>query len=230
MIERYSRKELKRIWEDQNRYNIWLQIELAAAAAMEKFKIIPKGVVKKVKSKSKINVKRISKIEEKVRHDLIAFLSSITEKTGKEGSFLHKGLTSSDVLDTCFNLQLRQSGLILLSDIEALLKTIKKQAVKHKHTLCIGRSHGIHAEPTTFGLKLLTFYEEFSRNYDRLDSAIKEISTCAISGAVGTFANVDPRIEKFVANKLKLKVEPISTQIIPRDRHAYFFFYFRNYS
>ncbi|SUZ93380.1 uncharacterized protein METZ01_LOCUS46234 [marine metagenome] len=200
-----------------------MQIELAAAAAMEKFKIIPKGVVKKIKSKSKINVKRISKIEEKVRHDLIAFLSSITEKTGKEGSFLHKGLTSSDVLDTCFNLQLRQSGLILLSDIEALLKSIKKQAVKHKHTLCIGRSHGIHAEPTTFGLKLLTFYEEFSRNYDRLDSAIKEISTCAISGAVGTFANVDPRIEKFVANKLKLKVEPISTQIIPRDRHAYFF-------
>ena len=223
MIERYSRKELKRIWEDQNRYNIWLQIELAAAAAMEKFKIIPKGVVKKIKSKSKINVKRISKIEEKVRHDLIAFLSSVTEKTGKEGSFLHKGLTSSDVLDTCFNLQLRQSGLILLSDIEELLKSIKKQAVKHKHTLCIGRSHGIHAEPTTFGLKLLTFYEEFSRNYDRLDSAIKEISTCAISGAVGTFANVDPRIEKFVANKLKLKIEPISTQIIPRDRHAYFF-------
>jgi adenylosuccinate lyase len=223
MIERYSRKELKRIWEDQNRYNIWLQIELAVAAAMEKFKIIPKGVVKKVKSKSKINVKKISKIEEKVRHDVIAFLSSITEKTGKEGSFLHKGLTSSDVLDTCFNLQLRQSGLILLSDIEALLKSIKKQAVKHKRTLCIGRSHGIHAEPTTFGLKLLTFYEEFSRNYDRLDSAIKEISTCAISGAVGTFANVDPRIEKFVANKLKLKVEPISTQIIPRDRHAYFF-------
>ena len=223
MIERYSRKELKRIWEDQNRYNIWLQIELAAAAAMEKFKIIPKGVVKKIKSKSKINVKRILKIEEKVRHDLIAFLSSVTEKTGKEGSFLHKGLTSSDVLDTCFNLQLRQSGLILLSDIEELLKSIKTQAVKHKHTLCIGRSHGIHAEPTTFGLKLLTFYEEFSRNYDRLDSAIKEISTCAISGAVGTFANVDPRIEKFVANKLKLKVEPISTQIIPRDRHAYFF-------
>ena len=223
MIERYSRKELKRIWEDQNRYNIWLQIELAAAAAMEKFKIIPKGVVKKIKSKSKINVKRISKIEKKVRHDLIAFLNSVTEKTGKEGSFLHKGLTSSDVLDTCFNLQLRQSGLILLSDIKALLKSIKTQAVKHKHTLCIGRSHGIHAEPTTFGLKLLTFYEEFSRNYDRLDSAIKEISTCAISGAVGTFANVDPRIEKFVANKLKLKVEPISTQIIPRDRHAYFF-------
>jgi len=223
MIERYSRKELKQIWEDQNRYNIWLQIELAAAAAMEKFKIIPKGVVKKIKSKSKINVKRISKIEEKVRHDLIAFLSSVTEKTGKEGSFLHKGLTSSDILDTCFNLQLKQSGLILLSDIEALLKSIKTQAVKHKHTLCIGRSHGIHAEPTTFGLKLLTFYEEFSRNYDRLDSAIKEISTCAISGAVGTFANVDPRIEKFVANKLKLKVEPISTQIIPRDRHAYFF-------
>jgi len=223
MIERYSRKELKQIWEDQNRYKIWLDIELAAAEAMEKFKIIPRGVVKKVKSKSKINVKKITSIENKVRHDVIAFLTSITQKTGKEGRFLHKGMTSSDVLDTAFNLQLKQSGLILLNDIKKLLKSIKKQSIKHKYTLCIGRSHGIHAEPTTFGLKMLTFYEEFSRNYDRLDNAIKEISTCAISGAVGTFANVDPRIEKFVAKKLKLNVEPISTQIIPRDRHAHFF-------
>jgi len=132
-------------------------------------------------------------------------------------------MTSSDVLDTAFNLQLKQSGLILLNDIEKLLKSIKKQSIKHKYTLCIGRSHGIHAEPTTFGLKMLTFYEEFYRNYERLDNAIKEISTCAISGAVGTFANVDPRIEKFVAKKLKLNVEPVSTQIVPRDRHAYFF-------
>jgi len=223
MIERYSRKELKEIWLDKNRYNLWLRIELAAAEAMEKYKIIPKGVVKKVKSKSKINVDRITKLEGRVRHDVIAFLESITEKVGKEGSFLHKGMTSSDVLDTCFNIQLKQSGLIISKDIENLLKSIKKQALKHKYTLCIGRSHGIHAEPTTFGLKLLTFYEEFSRNHYRLKKAIKEISTCAISGAVGTFANIDPRVEKYVAKKLNLDVEPISTQIIPRDRHAYFF-------
>ncbi len=223
MIERYSRKELKEIWLDKNRYNLWLEIELAVAEAMEKFKIIPKGVVKKIKSKSKINVDRITKLEGKVRHDVIAFLTSITEKVGKEGSFLHKGMTSSDVLDTCFNIQLKQSGAILLKDIEGLLKIIKKQALKYKYTLCIGRSHGIHAEPTTFGLKLLTFYAEFSRNHSRLKEAIKEISTCAISGAVGTFANIDPRVEKYVAKKLNLNVEPVSTQIIPRDRHAYFF-------
>ena len=190
---------------------------------MEKFKIIPKGVYKKVKSKSKIDVNKILKIEGKVRHDVIAFLSSIMERSGKEGRFLHKGMTSSDVLDTCFNLQLKQSGEIILKGMEDLLSSIKKQSIKHKFTLCIGRSHGIHAEPTTFGLKLLTFYAEFSRNKKRLQQAIDEISTCAISGAVGTFANIDPRIEKYVAKKLKLRIEPISTQIIPRDRHAYFF-------
>ena len=223
MIERYSREEVKKIWQDHNRYKIWLDIELAAALAMEKYKLIPKGVYKKVKSKSKIDVKKILKIEGKVRHDVIAFLSSIMERSGKEGRFLHKGMTSSDVLDTCFNLQLKQSGEILLKDIDNLLSAIKKQSIKHKFTLCIGRSHGIHAEPTTFGLKLLTYYAEFSRNKKRLEKAIEDISTCAISGAVGTFANIDPRIEKFVANKLKLKIEPISTQIIPRDRHAHFF-------
>jgi len=223
MIERYSRKEIKQIWQDQNRYKIWLEIEIAAAQAMEKFNIIPKGVAKKVRSKSKIDVNKISKIEGKVRHDVIAFLTSITEKSGKEARFLHKGMTSSDVLDTCFNIQLKQSGEILLQDIEDVLKSIKKKALKYKYTLCIGRSHGIHAEPTTFGLKLITFYAEFSRNYKRLEKAIDEISTCAISGAVGTFANIDPRVEKYVAKKLKLKIEPVSTQIIPRDRHAYFF-------
>ena len=223
MIERYSRKELKIIWADENRYKIWLEIELSAAEAMEKYKIIPKGVVKKVKAKAKINVARILKIEESVKHDVIAFLTSITEKVGNEARFLHKGMTSSDVLDTCFNLQLKQSGGILLNDIDVLLASIKKQAVKHKKTLCIGRSHGIHAEPITFGLKLLTFYQEFIRNKRRLKDSIDEISTCAISGAVGTFANIDPRIESYVAKKLKLKVEPISTQIIPRDRHAQFF-------
>jgi adenylosuccinate lyase len=223
MIERYSRKELKKIWTDENKYKIWLDIELAAAEAMEKLNIIPKGVVNKVKSKAKINVARILKIEESVKHDVIAFLTSITEKVGKEARFLHKGMTSSDVLDTCFNLQLKQSGEILLNDIKILLISIRKQALKHKKTLCIGRSHGIHAEPITFGLKMLTFYQEFLRNKKRLENSIDEISTCAISGAVGTFANIDPKIESYVAKKLKLKVEPISTQIIPRDRHAQFF-------
>jgi len=223
MIYRYSRKKIRDIWEDYNKYSIWLDIELAAAEAMEKYKIIPKGVVKKVKSKAKINVKRILQIEDKVKHDVIAFLTSITEKAGKEARYLHKGMTSSDVLDTCFNLQLKQSGEIILNDISELLQSIKKQAIKHKYTLCIGRSHGIHAEPITFGLKMLTFYQEFLRNKTRLEESIKEISTCAISGAVGTFANIDPRIESYVAKKLKLDIEPISTQIIPRDRHAQFF-------
>jgi adenylosuccinate lyase len=223
MIERYSRKKIREIWEDYNKYSIWLDIELSAAEAMEKYKIIPKGVVKKVKSKAKINVKRILQIEDKVKHDVIAFLTSITEKAGKEARYLHKGMTSSDVLDTCFNLQLKQSGKIILNDISELLQSIKKQAVKHKYTLCIGRSHGIHAEPITFGLKMLTFYQEFLRNKKRLEESIKEISTCAISGAVGTFANIDPRIESYVAKKLNLDIEPISTQVIPRDRHAQFF-------
>ena len=223
MIERYSREEIKNIWLDKNRYALWLKIEIAAAEAMEKYKIIPKGIVRKVKAKSKIDVEKILKVEGKVRHDVIAFLTTLIEKVGNEASFLHKGMTSSDVLDTCFNIQLRDSGLIISKEIEILLKSIKKQAIKHKYTLCIGRSHGIHAEPTTFGLKLLTFYKEFSRNQKRLNNAIKEISTCAISGAVGTFANVDPKVEKYVARKLNLFIEPISTQIIPRDRHAYFF-------
>ena len=223
MIDRYSRKELKDIWEDKNKYEIWLEIELAAAQAMEKYNIIPKGTVKKVKSKAKINVKRILEIEKSVKHDVIAFLTSITEKAGKEARYLHKGMTSSDVLDTCFNLQLKQSGEIILKDLDILITTIKKQAIKHKYTICIGRSHGIHAEPITFGLKMLTFYQEFLRNKKRLEDSIDEISTCAVSGAVGTFANIDPRVESYVAKKLKLKVEPISTQIIPRDRHAQFF-------
>jgi len=223
MIERYARKELKNIWTEENKYKIWLNIELAAAEGMEKYNIIPKGIAKKVRAKAKIDVKKILKIEESVKHDVIAFLTSITNRVGKDAKYLHKGMTSSDVLDTCFNIQLKQSGLILLSDISTLISTIRKQAIKHKRTLCIGRSHGIHAEPITFGLKLLTFYQEFLRNKKRLETAIEEISTCAISGAVGSFANIDPKVEAYVAKKLKLKIEPISTQIIPRDRHAHFF-------
>ena len=223
MIERYSRKEIKKIWEEKNKYRIWLDIEIAAAQAMEKLKIIPKGVSLKVRKKSVINVDRIHKIESKVHHDMIAFLTSITEKVGSEGKYLHKGMTSSDVLDTCFNIQLIQSGKIINKDIDEILKILKKKSFKYKTTICVGRSHGIHAEPTTFGLKLASFYEEFKRNKKRLESAVKDISTCAISGAVGTFANIDPKVEAYVAKKLNLRVEPISTQIIPRDRHAYYF-------
>jgi len=223
MIERYSRKEIKKIWDEKNKYQIWLNIEIAASQAMEKLKLIPKGVSAKVRKKAVINVDRIHKIESKVHHDMIAFLTSITEKVGSDGKFLHIGMTSSDVLDTCFSVQLSQASKIINKDIDAILVILKKKSLKYKKTICIGRSHGIHAEPTTFGLKLASFYEEFKRNKKRLESAIKEISTCAISGAVGTFANVDPRVEAHVAKRLNLKVEPISTQIIPRDRHAYYF-------
>ena len=223
MIERYSRKEIRKIWNEKNKYQIWLDIEIAAAQAMEKLKVIPKGVAAKTRKKAVINVDRIHKIESKVHHDVIAFLTSITEKVGRQGKFLHQGMTSSDILDTCFNIQLVQASKIINKDIDEILKVLKNKSLKYKKTVCIGRSHGIHAEPTTFGLKLAGYYEEFKRNKKRLENAVKEISTCAISGAVGTYANVDPRIEKYVAKKLNLKVEPISSQIIPRDRHAYFF-------
>ncbi len=223
MIPRYSRKELTDIWSEENKYKIWLNIEIAAAEAMEKYKIIPKGVASIVKKKGKIKVNRIHQIESKVKHDVIAFLTSITEQAGIKARYLHQGMTSSDVLDTSFNVQLVQSGKILIKDIDKILQILKRQAKKYKLTPCIGRSHGIHAEPLTFGLKLASYYEEFKRNKKRLNDAIQEISTCAISGAVGTFANINPKIEVYVSNKLKLRPEPISTQIIPRDRHAYYF-------
>ena len=223
MIDRYSRKEIRNIWDEKNKYQIWLDIEIAAAQAMEKLKIIPKGVSGTVKRRAKINVERIHKIESKVHHDVIAFLTSISEKVGVEGNFLHKGITSSDILDTCFNIQLIQSSKIISKDLDEVLNVLKKKSLKYKRTICVGRSHGIHAEPVTFGLKLASFYAEFKRNRKRLVQAIDEVSTCAISGAVGTFANIDPTIEKYVAKKLNLKVEPISSQVIPRDRHAYFF-------
>ena len=223
MINRYSRKELTTIWSEENKYKIWLDVEIAAAQAMEKLGQIPKGVSSTVKKKAKINVDRIHAIESKVKHDVIAFLTSVTEKAGIKARYLHQGMTSSDVLDTSFNIQLVQSGKILLKDIDLILKVLKRQAKKHKLTPCIGRSHGIHAEPITFGLKLASFYEEFKRNRKRLVYAIDEVSSCAISGAVGTFANINPSVEKNVAKKLGLKIEPISTQVIPRDRHAFYF-------
>ena len=223
MINRYSRKELTTIWSEENKYKIWLDVEIAAAQAMEKLGQIPKGVSSIVKRKAKINVDRIHAIEAKVKHDVIAFLTSITEKAGINARYLHQGMTSSDVLDTSFNIQLVQSGKILLKDIDLILKVLKRQAKKHKFTPCVGRSHGIHAEPITFGLKLASFYEEFKRNRKRLVDAIDEVSSCAISGAVGIFANINPNVEKHVAKKLGLKIEPISTQVIPRDRHAFYF-------
>ena len=223
MIKRYSRKELVDIWSEENKYKIWLDVEIAAAEAMEKLGQIPKGVSSIVKKKAKINVSRIHKIESKVKHDVIAFLTSVTEKAGIKARYLHQGMTSSDVLDTSFNIQMVQSGKIILKDIDQILKVLKKQSKKYKLVPCMGRSHGIHAEPITFGLKLASFYEEFKRNRKRLVDAINEVSTCAISGAVGTFANINPNVEKHVAKKLGLKVEPISTQIIPRDRHAFYF-------
>ena len=177
MIDRYSRKELKNIWSEENKYKIWLDIEVAAAQAMEKYKFIPKGISSEVRKKSKIKVKRIHDIEAKVKHDVIAFLTSITEQAGIKARYLHQGMTSSDVLDTAFNIQLKQSGEILLKDIDKILSILKRQAKKHKFTPCIGRSHGIHAEPITFGLKLASFYEEFKRNKKRLASAIFDIST-----------------------------------------------------
>ena len=223
MIDRYSRKELKDIWSEENKYKIWLDIEIAAAEAMEKYKFIPKGVASVVKKKGRISVKRIHEIEAKVKHDVIAFLTSITEQAGIKARYLHQGMTSSDVLDTTLNIQLAQSGKILLSDIDKILSVLKKKANKYKMTPCIGRSHGIHAEPITFGLKLASFYAEFKRNKERLKNSIENISTCAISGAVGTYANIDPKIEVYVAKKLKLRPEPVSSQIIPRDRHADYF-------
>ena len=223
MIKRYSRKELTDIWSEENKYRIWLEVEIAAAQAMEKLGHIPKGVSKIVRKKAKINVQRIHQIESQVKHDVIAFLTSVTEKAGIKARYLHQGMTSSDVLDTSFNIQLVQSGKIILKDLDQILKVLKRQARRYKFTPCMGRSHGIHAEPITFGLKLASFYEEFKRNKKRLIYAIDEVSTCAISGAVGTFANINPNVEKHVAKKLGLKIEPISTQVIPRDRHAFYF-------
>ena len=223
MIPRYSRAPMTEIWSDTNKYKIWLDIELYACEAMEQLGTVPKGTAKKVRSKAKININRIDKIEREVKHDVIAFLTSVADHAGPPARFLHQGLTSSDVLDTAFNVQLNKSAKLIENELNALLKAIKKIAIKHKHTACIGRSHGIHAEPTTFGIKMASFYEEFRRNKERLLLAQKEISICAISGAVGNYANIDPKVERHVAKKLKLQPETVSSQIIPRDRHAVYF-------
>ena len=223
MVPRYSRKEMVEIWSDVSKYSIWLDIEIHALEGMEKVGIVPVGTAKTVKEKAKFDSKRIDEIEAEIKHDVLAFLTNISESVGPEARFIHQGMTSSDVLDTCLNIQLKRAGELLLKDMDLLLSSIKSQALKYKKTICVGRSHGIHAEPTTFGLKMLQAYAEFSRNKRRLELSVEEISSCAISGSVGTFANIDPSVEKHVAKALGLKVEPVSTQIIPRDRHAAFF-------
>lgn len=223
MIPRYARPEMVNIWEPETRFSIWLDIETHAMDAMADLGIVPAEAAKAVREKGAFDVNRIDEIEREVKHDVIAFLTSLAEHVGEEARFVHQGMTSSDVLDTCFNVQLTRASDILLADLDALLAALKTRAMEHKMTPCIGRSHGIHAEPTTFGLKLAQAYAEFERCRNRLLAAREEIAVCAISGAVGTFANIDPAVEAHVAKAMGLSVEPISTQVIPRDRHAMFF-------
>jgi adenylosuccinate lyase len=226
MIPRYARPEMSSIWSSDTRYRIWFEIEAHAADAMADLGLIPKGAAQTLWQKgknAKFDAARIAAIEATVKHDVIAFLTHLAEIVGPEARFVHQGMTSSDVLDTCLNVQLVRASDILLTDLDELLSVLKKRAFEHKNTPCIGRSHGIHAEPTTFGLKLAYAYAEFARARERLSRARREVATCALSGAVGTFANVDPRIEAHVAKQMGLEVEPISTQIIPRDRHAMYF-------
>ena len=225
-IPRYSRPEMVAIWSPETKFRIWFEIEAHAAEAMAELGIIPKDAAKKIWEKgkaAKFDVARIDAIEAEVKHDVIAFLTHLSEIVGPEARFVHSGMTSSDVLDTCFNVQLVRAADILIADTDALLAALKRRAFEHKLTPTVGRSHGIHAEPTTFGLKLAYAYAEFARARERLVAARKEVATCAISGAVGTFAQVDPRVEAHVAKAMGLAVEPVSTQIIPRDRHAMYF-------
>ncbi|HEX9490284.1 MAG TPA: adenylosuccinate lyase [Stellaceae bacterium] len=223
MIPRYSRPEMSAIWAPESRFRIWFEIEAHACDALAAAGVIPQSAAQAVWEKGKFEVARIDEIERETHHDVIAFLTNLAEHIGPEARFLHQGLTSSDVLDTCLAVQLKQASDILLADIDRLLAALKRRAFEHKMTLTIGRSHGIHAEPTTFGVKLAGFYAEFARARRRLEEARTEIATCAISGAVGTFANIAPSVEEHVAKKLGLSPEPVSTQIIPRDRHAFFF-------
>ncbi len=223
MIPRYSRPEMVALWEPESKFQIWFEIEAHATDALAELGVVPKEAAKAIWDKGAFDVGRIDEIEREVKHDVIAFLTNVAENVGDEARFMHQGMTSSDVLDTCLAVQLARASDILLADIDALLTAIKKRAFEHKLTPTIGRSHGIHGEPVTFGLKLAQAYAEFERNRERLVAARKEIATCAISGAVGTFANIDPKVEEHVAAKLGLEVEPVSTQVIPRDRHAQYF-------
>jgi adenylosuccinate lyase len=223
MIPRYARAEMTAIWSPETRFSIWLEIETLAMEAMGELGVIPKDAAESYRAKGAFEVDRIDAIEREVKHDVIAFLTNVAEHVGDDARFAHQGMTSSDVLDTCLAIQLVRASDLLIAGCERVMAALKARALEHKMTPCIGRSHGIHAEPTTFGLKLAGHYAEFARNRERLHMAKFEIATCAISGAVGTFAQIDPRVEKYVAEKLGLVPEPVSTQVIPRDRHAAFF-------
>ena len=223
MIARYTRPEMAKIWEAENRFRIWLEIETLACEAQAELGVIPKEVVPVIRAKGNFDIERIDAIEAEVKHDVIAFLTSVAEFVGPEARFIHQGMTSSDVLDTCLSVQMTQAADELLADLDLLLESIKVRAFEHKDTVCMGRSHGIHAEPVTFGLKLASFYAEMQRNRTRLAAARENIATGAISGAVGTFANIDPFVEEYVCAKMGLKPEPVSSQVIPRDRHAEYF-------
>ncbi len=223
MIPRYSRPQMADIWSPETRFGIWMEIETLATEAMAELGVVPREAAKAVRERGGFDIARIDEVEREVKHDVIAFLTSLAEHVGPEARFVHQGMTSSDVLDTCLNVQLVRAADLLIADLDALLAALKRRALEHKHTLTIGRSHGIHAEPTTFGLKLAYAYAEFARGRERLVAARAEVATCKISGAVGTFANIDPRVEAYVAAKLGLRPEPVSTQIVPRDRHAMYF-------
>ncbi|HEX2115164.1 MAG TPA: adenylosuccinate lyase [Alphaproteobacteria bacterium] len=223
MIPRYTRPEMAAIWAPENRFRIWFEIEAHACDAQAELGVIPKEAAKAVWERGKFEIDRIDEIERETKHDVIAFLTNLAEHVGPEARFVHQGMTSSDVLDTCLAVQLKQATDILLADLDRVLAALKTRAIEHKLTPVVGRSHGIHAEPTTFGLKLAGHYAAFARNRERLVAARREIATCAISGAVGTFAHIDPRVEAHVAKKMGLELEPISTQVIPRDRHAAYF-------
>lgn len=226
MIPRYSRSEMTSIWEPATKFRIWFEIEAHACTALAELGVIPKEAAKNIWERGNaavFDVDRIDEIEREVKHDVIAFLTHLSEFIGEDSRFVHQGMTSSDVLDTCLSVQLVRASDLIIEDLDKLLASLKKRALEHKNTVCIGRSHGIHAEPTTFGVKLAQAYVEFERNKERMIAARKEIATCAISGAVGTFANIDPQVEEHVAKALGLEIEPVSTQVIPRDRHAQFF-------
>ena len=223
MVPRYSRPDMVAIWTPEARFRIWFEIEAHATDALAELGVVPKEAAKAIWEKGAFEVDRIDEIERETKHDVIAFLTNVAEHVGPEARFMHQGMTSSDVLDTCLAAQLARASDILIADIDALLVVLKRRAIEHKLTPTIGRSHGIHAEPVTFGLKLAQAYAEFDRNRARLVAARADVATCAISGAVGTFANIDPFVEAHVAEKLGLSVEPVSTQVIPRDRHAMFF-------
>jgi adenylosuccinate lyase len=226
MIPRYTRPEMAAIWEPQTRFRIWFEIEAHATDCLAELGVVPKAAAAKIWEKGRdavFDVARIDEIEAVTKHDVIAFLTHLSEIVGPEARFVHQGMTSSDVLDTCFNIQLTRAADLLIADVDGLLAALKRRAFEHRDTVCVGRSHGIHAEPTTFGVKLAQAYAEFARGRERLVMARREVATCAISGAVGTFANIDPRVEEYVAAKMGLAPEPVSTQVIPRDRHAMYF-------